>query len=182
MVVCLMSIPGIAELRSDRITDLAGMNFEYWHSPASLDQFNDSVYFPKYGINFSVERIELDLYDKVPVYSVLWISESDRRVTVDVVEELYNRINTSGGDTQKATFGTVQIGDITWHTAAAPRKDGRGFNHVAVIAYTNGKRTATVIMDEIRPVQDLDGFNQTLQFIRFEKPSSNLGYSLEYYS
>jgi hypothetical protein len=178
--VCLLSTPGIAELKSNKITDLAGQSFVYWHGVDFVDQFDSNVFFPKYGENGFVERMDLKLYPE-PIVSVLWIVEMEKQVKIDVVAEMYDRINTSGGNATKAVLGTVEIGGAEWRTAAAPKKDGKGFNHVAIIAYTNGKKTAMLIMDEIRPELDLDGFNKTLEYVQFEKDSGTQGLPLAYY-
>jgi hypothetical protein len=182
-VVCLAtSTLGMAELESDMITDLAGQSFAYWHSPDYVNQFNDSVYIPHYGVNFAVARKELNLYDyDQPIISVLWVTEANKKIVIDVIGDMYDRINESGGDVQKATFGTVEIGGIAWHTAQAPKRDGTGVSYVAMIAYTNGEKTATLMLDETRPKLDNDGFKKTLNYVKFKTGSGKVGMPLQYY-
>ena len=183
-LACLVLItPTIAELTEEKLTDLAGHNIIYYHGPGFINLFDDDYYAANYGRNFVVGKMTLDLYDQVnEPLSVMWFSETEGNVTVDVLQEMYERLEASGADTENATLSTVNINGIEWHTAYAPKKDGSGTEHVAMIAYTNGQKTATITMDESRKELDLAGFNQTLRYVRFEQnPKTTPGLPLAYF-
>jgi hypothetical protein len=185
LAACLvLSMPAMSQdsLKEERITDLAGHNIIYYHGQNFIDQVDTNFYAPKYGQEMVLERMQLDLYNEPGVVSVMWVSETQKNITVDVLTEMYDRLNASGGDATKAILGTVNIGGIEWHTVSAPKKDQQGFVNVGMIAYTNGERTATVTMEESRPKLDNEGFSQTLKYVQFEKnPKTTPGLPLAYF-
>ena len=171
----------IEDLIEDKITDLAGYNFTYSHGSNSIDQFDESVYIPVYGKNFKTERIYLDLYEE-PIISILWISETEDHVTIDVISEMYSRLDSSGGDISSAIWGKIIISGMEWRTVYSPKKNGQGYSYVGMIAYTNNLKTAAITIEENRSDLNLDGFNKTLEKIRFEDSiDANPGLSPAYF-